>query len=65
MSQASNHGQPVKPLLTTEQLVRILSVRRSLTSAEAYQQMAAHLKRPLSPGRRLTFVNGRAVLACC
>ena len=43
----------------------ILSARHSVTSAEAYRQIAEHLGRPLSPGRKLTFVNGQKVWACC
>lgn len=56
---------PVRPLISVEQMGRILSARRSLTSEEAYQQMAAHLGRPLSPGRRKTFVNGQPVWVSC
>jgi hypothetical protein len=56
---------PVKPLLTAERMARILSARRSITSEEAYRQMAQHLGRPLSPGRRKAFVNGREVWVCC
>ncbi len=55
----------LRPLLTPEQMARILSSRRSLTSAEAYRQMAAHLGRPVSPGRRKTSVNGQSVWVCC
>jgi hypothetical protein len=61
----NSQSPTVQPLLTKEQLGRILSARRSITSEEAYQEMAAHLKRPLLPGRKLTFVNGHAVWACC
>ena len=65
MSQSSPSQVPVKPLLTVEQMERILSSRRSITSEEAYKQMAAHMGRPLSPGRKKTFVNGREVWVCC
>jgi hypothetical protein len=61
------NNPPVKPLLTAEQMGRILSARRSITSEEAYRQIAAHLGRtfPLPPGRKLTSVNGRPVWVCC
>jgi hypothetical protein len=55
---------PVKPLLSPEQMERILSSRRSITSEEAYRQMEAHLGRPRSPGRKKAFVNGREVWVC-
>lgn len=56
LQQASQ--PPVIPLLTPEQMERILSSRRSITSKEFYRQVEAHLGRPSSPGRRQTFVNG-------
>jgi len=56
---------PVIPLLTPEQMERILSSRRSITSEEFYQQVEAHLGRPRSPGRKKTSVNGREVWVCC
>lgn len=56
---------PVIPLLTLEQMERILSSRRSITSEEFYRQVEAHLGRPRSPGRKKTFVNGREVWVCC
>ena len=65
MKRTASPDQPVKPLLSPEQMERILSERRSITSEEAYRQMATHLGRPLSPGRRKTFVNGREVWVCC
>lgn len=65
MSQSPASQPPVKPLLTQEQMDRILSSRRSITSEEAYRQMEAHMGRPLSPGRRKTFVNGREIWVCC
>ncbi len=65
MSQSPASQPPVKPLLTQEQMDRILSSRRSITSEEFRQQVAAHLGRPLSPGRKKTFVNGREVWVCC
>lgn len=65
MSQIQTSHAPVKPLLTSEQMERILSSRRSITSEEAYRQMEAHLGRPRSPGRWKTFVNGREVWVCC
>lgn len=65
MKRTARQDQPVKPLLSPEQMDRVLSARRSLTSEEAYREMAAHLGRPLSPGRKKTFVNGRAVWVCC
>lgn len=40
---------------------RILSSRRSITSAEFRSQVEAHLGRPLSPARRKVSVNGREV----
>lgn len=64
MSQ-SHLQPPVKPLLTPEQMERILSSRRSITSEEFRQQVSAHLGRPPSPGRRKAFVNGREVWVCC
>ena len=65
MSQIQTSQPPVKPLLTPEQMERILSSRRSITSEQAYREMEAHLGRPRSPGRRKTFVNGREVWVCC
>ena len=65
MSQNPHSPAPVKPLLTQEQMDRILSSRRSLTSEEAYRQMEAHMGRPRSPGRKKVCVNGREVWVCC
>ena len=66
MNANTHPDQPIKPLLSIEQLGRILSARRSLTSEEAYRQMAAHLGRafPLPPGRKLISVNGQQVWVC-
>ena len=61
MTQISPETTPVRPLLSSEEMERILSARRSITSDEAYQQIAVHLGRPLSPGKRGIFVNGRRV----
>ena len=55
----------IKPLLTSEQMAQILSSRRSLTSEQAYQAMAAHLKKPLSPGRKRVSRRGQKVWASC
>jgi hypothetical protein len=55
---------PVKPLLSPEQMERILSSRRSITLEDFRQQVSAHLGRPPSPARRKTFVNGREVWVC-
>ncbi len=65
MSQIQTSQPPVKPLLTQEQMDRILSSRHSITSEEFRQQVSAHLGRPPSPGRKKTFVNGREVWVCC
>lgn len=65
MSQIPASQPPVKPLLTQEQMDRILLSRHSITSEEAYWQMEEHLGRPRSPGRKKTFVNGREVWVCC
>ncbi|MCW5558298.1 MAG: hypothetical protein KIT22_10765 [Verrucomicrobiae bacterium] len=67
MNAIPQPDRPVKPLLSAEQLARILSARRSISSEEAYRQMAAHLGRafPLPPGRKLSSVNGRKVWVCC
>lgn len=65
MSQNTASQPPVIPLLTKEQMERILSSRRSITSEEAYQQIATHLGRPRSPGRKKVSVNGREVWVCC
>ncbi len=65
MSPNTPNPIPVKPLLSAERMERILSARRSLTSEEAYRQLEQHMGRPLSPGRRKAFVNGREVWVCC
>jgi hypothetical protein len=65
MSQMPTTQIPVKPLLTPEQMARILSSRRSITSEEFRQQVSAHLGRPPSAGRRKTFVNGQVVWVSC
>lgn len=64
MSQ-NNQNPTVKPLLTKEQLSRILSARRSITSEEFRQQVEKHLGHPLSPARRKALVNGHEVWVCC
>lgn len=56
---------PVKPLLSPEQMKRILSSRRSITSEEAYRQIAEHLGRPNRPGRKKEIRNGKEVWVCC
>lgn len=65
MSPPPTSQPTVIPLLTKEQMERILSSRRSLTSEEAYQQIATHLGRPRSPGRKKVSVNGQEVWVCC
>lgn len=61
MTPTSPETTPVRPLLSPEEMERILSARRSISSDEAYQQIAVHLGRPLSPGKRLVLSNGREV----
>ena len=56
---------PLSPLLTPEQMARVLSSRRAITSEEFQQQVARHLGRPVSPGRRKASVNGHTVWVCC
>lgn len=65
MLQTTASQPPVKPLLTPEQMERILSSRRSITSEEAYRQIETHLGRPRSPGRKKVCVNGQDVWVCC
>lgn len=65
MNRATIPEPDVKPLLTPERMARILSARHSTTSAAAYQQVATHLGRPVSPGRRKSSVSGRAAWVCC
>ncbi|HEY1048322.1 MAG TPA: hypothetical protein VGE39_01150 [Prosthecobacter sp.] len=65
MSPPQTSQPPVIPLLTKEQMERILSSRRSITSEEAYQQIATHMGRPRSPGRKKVSVNGQDVWVCC
>lgn len=55
----------VQPLLTPEQMARVLSSRRLITSEEFQKHVARHLGRPISPGRRRVSVNGRTVWVCC
>jgi len=61
MTPTSPETTPVRPLLSSGEMERILSARRSITSEEAYQQIADHLGRPLLPGKRQTSENGRNV----
>jgi len=56
---------PIRPLISSEQMERILSARRSIASEEAYREIEAHLGRSLSPGRRKVSVNGQTVWVCC
>lgn len=56
---------PVRPFITVEKMERILSVRHSIFSEEAYRQIKAHPGRRLLPGRIKTSVDGRTVWACC
>ncbi len=65
MSQTAANQPPVILLLTQEQMTKILSSRRSITSAEFDRQMEAFLGRPLSPARKKTCVNGQEVWVCC
>jgi hypothetical protein len=65
MSPNTPNPIPVKPLLSAERMERILSARRSITSEDFRRQVAEHLGRPPSPGRRKAFVNGREVWVCC
>ena len=65
VKQQTNPLPVVKPLLTAEQLGRILSARRSITSEEFRRQVEKHLGHPLSPARKKVFVNGQPVWACC
>lgn len=65
MSQTAASQPPVIPLLTQEQMERILSSRRSITSEEFDRQMEAFLGRPPSPARKKVCVNGQDVWVCC
>lgn len=65
MLQTAASHPPVIPLLTKEQMEKILSSRRSVTSEEAYQQIATHLGRLRSPGRKKVCVNGQEIWVCC
>lgn len=55
----------IQPLLKKHQVAMIVSSRRSLTSAEAYREMDAHLGKVHSPARKPVLRNGRKVWVCC
>lgn len=63
--KTAQQDQPVKPLLTPEQMERVLSSRHSVTAEEFRRQVVQHLGRPLQPARKKTFVNGQEVWVCC
>lgn len=65
MSLTAASQPPVKPLLTQEQMERILSSRPSITSEEFNQQIEVFMGRPLSPARKKVCVNGQEVWVCC
>jgi hypothetical protein len=56
---------PVRPLISAEQMERILSARRSIFSEEFRLQVANHFGRPPAPGRRKSSVNEQTVWVCC
>ena len=51
----------VRPLISREEMNRILSARRSITSEEAYLQIERHLGRPLEPAKKLVSQNGQEI----
>ena len=55
----------IRPLVTREEMERVLSQQRSITSEEFYRQVEAHLGRPMQLSRKLSFVNGRWALVDC
>jgi len=55
----------LRPLISEEEMSRILSARRSISSEDFKKQVEAHLGRPLLPGRRKTCVNGQDVWVSC
>lgn len=65
MLQTTASQPPVIPLLTKEQMERILSSRRSVTSEEFDRQMVAFLGRPPLPARKKVCVNGQEIWVCC
>lgn len=65
MLQTTTSQPPVKPLLTQEQMERILSSRHSITSEEFDRQLVEFLGRPPSPARKKVCVNGQEIWVCC
>lgn len=55
----------IQPLLSKQQVETIVSTRRSLTSAEAYREMDAHLGKVHLPARKPVLRNGRTVWVSC
>ncbi|WP_138087107.1 hypothetical protein [Phragmitibacter flavus] len=65
MPATSSNFPSVKPLLTQEQMDKILPSRRSITSEEFRRQIELHLGRPLLPARKKVFLIGRETWVCC
>lgn len=65
MNESPSMSSILRPLINEEQMGRILSSRRSVTSEEAYRQVEEHLGRRLLPGRRKIFVDGQPVWVSC
>ena len=55
----------VRPLISREEMDRIVSSLPSRTSEQVYAQIEEHLGRPLLPARKKVFQNGQPVWICC
>lgn len=65
MNEIPATSSVLRPLISEEQMGRILSSRRSVTSDEFLKQVEEHLGRQLLPGRRKIFVDGQPVWVSC
>ncbi len=65
MNETPAMSPVLRPLISEEQMGRILSSRRSVRSEEFLKQVESHLGRRLLPGRRKIFVNGQPVWVSC
>jgi hypothetical protein len=65
MNETPATAPVLRPLISEEQMGRILSSRRSVTSEEFLKQVENHLGRRLLPGRRKIFVDGQPVWVSC
>lgn len=61
----SRQTKPIQPLISREMMDKILSLRRSITSEEALEEMARHTGKPIRSARKAIYRKGQKVWVDC